>query len=50
MPEVIGPTGCATAPRALVKLILMHPENFYVNVHTLTYPDGAISGTLAKGA
>ena len=43
-------TGCATATRALVKLILMHPENFYVNVHTLTYPDGAISGTLAKGA
>lgn len=43
-------TGCATAPRALVKLILVHPENFYVNVHTTTYPGGAISGTLAKGA
>ena len=43
-------TGCATALRALVKLILVHPENFYVNVHTTTYPGGAISGTLAKGA
>ena len=43
-------TGCATAPRALVKLILVHPENFYVNVHTTTYPGGAISGTLTKGA
>ena len=43
-------TGCATVLRALVKLILVHPENFYVNVHTTTYPGGAISGTLAKGA
>ena len=42
-------TGCATALRALVKQILVHPENFYVNVHTTTYPGGAISGTLAKG-
>jgi hypothetical protein len=43
-------TGCANAPRALVKQILMHPENFYVNVHTVTFPSGAINGTLAKGA
>jgi hypothetical protein len=42
--------GCATALRALVKSILMHPENFYVNVHTAAYTGGAISGTLAKGA
>lgn len=42
-------TGCATVLRALVKQILVHPENFYVNVHTTTYPGGAISGTLAKG-
>jgi hypothetical protein len=43
-------TGCATASRALVKQILMHPENFYVNVHTSTYPLGAIAGTLHTGA
>ena len=43
-------SGCATVLRALVKQILVHPENFYVNVHTTTYPGGAISGTLAKGA
>jgi hypothetical protein len=43
-------TGCATVLRALVKQILVHPENFYVNVHTATYTGGAISGTLAKGA
>ncbi len=43
-------TGCENAPRALVKQILMHPENFYVNVHTVTFPSGAIAGTLHKGA
>jgi hypothetical protein len=43
-------TGCATAARPLVKQILMHPETFYVNVHTVLYPSGAISGVLARGA
>ncbi len=43
-------TGCTNAARALVKQILMHPENYYVNVHTVTFPAGAIRGTLAKGA
>jgi hypothetical protein len=43
-------TGCADAPRALVKSILTAPGTFYVNVHTVTYPNGAISGTLKKGA
>jgi CHRD domain len=43
-------TGCANAARALVQQILTHPGNFYVNVHTVTYPSGAISGTLAKGS
>jgi hypothetical protein len=43
-------TGCANAARALVKQILVRPGNFYVNVHTTTYPDGAISGILKKGA
>jgi hypothetical protein len=43
-------TDCTNAARALVKQILMHPENFYVNVHTVLFPSGAISGVLAKGA
>jgi hypothetical protein len=43
-------TGCTDAARALVKQILVKPGNFYVNVHTTTYPSGAISGTLKKGA
>jgi hypothetical protein len=43
-------TGCADATRALVKQILMSPQNFYVNVHTTTFPSGAIAGTLKRGA
>jgi hypothetical protein len=43
-------TGCSNATRALVKQILVKPGNFYVNVHTTTYPSGAISGILKKGA
>lgn len=42
--------GCSDAPRALVKQILTKPSSFYVNVHTTTYPAGAIKGTLKKGA
>ena len=42
-------SGCTNAARALVKSILMHPEDYYVNVHTITFPSGAISGVLAKG-
>lgn len=43
-------TGCSDAPRALVKQILTKPGDFYVNVHTTTYPSGAIAGTLKSGA
>jgi hypothetical protein len=43
-------TGCADVARGLVKQILVRPGNFYVNVHTTTYPAGAISGILKKGA
>jgi hypothetical protein len=43
-------TGCSDAARALVKQILARPGDFYVNVHTVTYPTGAIAGTLKKGA
>lgn len=43
-------TGCSDAARALVKQILVSPGNFYVNVHTTTFPNGAIAGTLKRGA
>lgn len=41
-------TGCTNAPRGLLRQILLHPGAFYVNVHTMTYPDGAVSGMLKK--
>jgi CHRD domain len=49
-PFVDTATGCSNAPRALVKQILKTPANFYVNVHTVTFPDGAIRGDLKRGA
>jgi len=42
-------TGCTDAARALVKQILTKPGSFYVNVHTTTFPTGAIAGTLKRG-
>jgi hypothetical protein len=44
-----APTRLRRRPRGLVRQILQHPGLFYVNVHTTTYPDGAISGMLKRG-
>jgi hypothetical protein len=39
-------SGCTTADRRLVKDIRNNPSGFYVNVHTVEYPGGAIRGQL----
>jgi CHRD domain len=41
--------GCARNQKASVlRDILKHPSNYYVNVHTKTYPAGAARGQLTK--
>jgi serine/threonine protein kinase len=39
-------TGCTTTTAATAKAILANPSAYYVNVHTATYPDGAVRGQL----
>jgi hypothetical protein len=41
-------SGCATVAKALLQEILSKPAAFYVNVHTQTYPNGQVQGTLSR--
>jgi CHRD domain-containing protein len=39
---------CATVAMALIKAILLHPEDYYVNVHNIDFPAGAVRGQLSR--
>ncbi|HWC10453.1 MAG TPA: CHRD domain-containing protein [Acidimicrobiales bacterium] len=41
-------TGCADADAALIGRITANPDNFYVNVHSAAYPQGAVRGQLSQ--
>lgn len=40
-------TGCTHTPRALIEAIMRHPAGYYVNVHNMPYPEGAVRGQLS---
>jgi CHRD domain len=39
-------TGCVSASADVLAAILAHPEQYYVNVHTVLFPGGAVQGSL----
>jgi hypothetical protein len=41
-------SGCGTVEKALLQEIVKSPGAFYINVHTLTYPNGQIRGDLSR--
>ena len=40
-------SGCATVEKSLLQQIVRNPSAYYVNVHTPTFPNGQVQGTLS---
>ena len=45
--DVYIATGCVSATEEQLQAVLDNPSQYYVNVHTVTFPSGAIQGSLA---
>jgi CHRD domain len=45
--DTYNATGCVTASRRVLVDILLHPELYYINVHTVDFKGGAVRGDLA---
>ena len=44
--DVYIATGCVSATQEQLQAILNNPSQYYVNVHTVAFPGGAIQGSL----
>ena len=47
-PEAVDLEDCVDVDRALALEIIKNPERFYVNVHNVPFPGGALRGQLSK--